>query len=56
MFELPMQKYWELDPSKSSSEGVDSLKRITPQNTQESLTEDPHDQHPRLLYYTLGYR
>ncbi|CVL06038.1 uncharacterized protein FMAN_03975 [Fusarium mangiferae] len=43
-----MQKYRALDPSKSSSEGVDSLKRITPQNTQESLTEDPHDQHLRL--------
>ncbi|KAF5989793.1 hypothetical protein FBULB1_558 [Fusarium bulbicola] len=38
-----MQKHWVLDASHSSSEGVGSLRRTTPQNTQESLTYDPLD-------------
>ncbi|KAF5586836.1 ycfA domain-containing protein [Fusarium pseudoanthophilum] len=42
-----MQQHWELDPSQlpsdAPSDAVGMTKRITPQNTQQSLADDPLD-------------
>ncbi|PNP76800.1 hypothetical protein FNYG_09904 [Fusarium nygamai] len=38
-----MQKHWNIDRSYASSKTIGLLKRITPPNTQEALTNDPLD-------------